>query len=36
MGENGRRYVLAQFDRRELARRYLEVLERVRCEHGRR
>lgn len=36
MGENGRRYVLTHFDRRDLARRYLEVLERVRCEHGRR
>lgn len=34
MGENGRRYVLAHFDRRELAHRYLDVLERVRSEHG--
>jgi glycosyltransferase involved in cell wall biosynthesis len=36
MGENGRRYVLERYDRRELARRYLAVLERVRSEHGRR
>jgi glycosyltransferase involved in cell wall biosynthesis len=30
MGENGRRYVIERFDRRELARRYLAVLQRVR------
>lgn len=34
MGQAGRRYVLAHFDRRVLARRYLEVLQRVRTEHG--
>ncbi len=30
MGENGRRYVLAHFDRQQLAHKYLEVLEQVR------
>ncbi len=34
MGENGRGHVLAHFDRRELARRYLDVLQRVRSGHG--
>jgi hypothetical protein len=33
MGEAGRRYVLAHFDRRRLAHEYLEILERVREEH---
>jgi glycosyltransferase involved in cell wall biosynthesis len=32
MGERGRRHVLEHYDRRELARRYLQVLERVRSE----
>jgi glycosyltransferase involved in cell wall biosynthesis len=36
MGENCRSYVLERDDRRELARRYLAVLQRVRSEHGRR
>lgn len=34
MGANGRRYVLERFDRRRLARDYLEVLERVRARHA--
>jgi glycosyltransferase involved in cell wall biosynthesis len=32
MGERGRRYMLAHFDRRQLAHRYLAVLQRVRSE----
>jgi len=35
LGENGRRHVLAHFDRRRLARDYLAVLERVRDEQRR-
>jgi glycosyltransferase involved in cell wall biosynthesis len=35
LGENGRRYVLAHFDRRKLAGAYLEVLERVRADYRR-
>jgi glycosyltransferase involved in cell wall biosynthesis len=31
LGRNGRRYVLQHFDRRQLARDYLEILERVRA-----
>lgn len=33
LGANGRRYVLERFDRRRLARDYLEILERVRSSH---
>jgi hypothetical protein len=33
MGEAGRRYVLEHFDRRRLARDYLELLQRVRAAH---
>jgi glycosyltransferase involved in cell wall biosynthesis len=35
LGRNGRRYVLERFDRRRLARDYLEILERVRGAHRR-
>jgi glycosyltransferase involved in cell wall biosynthesis len=35
LGANGRRYVLEHFERRTLARDYLEVLERVRAAYGR-
>ena len=34
LGANGRRYVLERFDRRRLARDYLEILERVCARHG--
>lgn len=33
LGVNGRRYVLEHFDRRRLARDYLDILERVRLRH---
>ena len=35
LGANGRRYVLEHFERRTLARDYLEILERVRAAYGR-
>ncbi len=35
LGASGRRYVLEHFDRRTLARDYLEILERVRSAYGR-
>lgn len=35
LGASGRRYVLEHYDRRQLAGDYLELLERVRAQHGR-
>ncbi len=35
LGQNGRRYVLEHFDRRQLAHDYLGILERVRTDHRR-